>query len=523
MFGSLSNRVRCRHYSGPLGLALALLAGPLGGAPGVLAQAPTDVARAAVEAEAAGDGPASELEALRVERTTGLTEADVVAAAIASSPSLSASRASVDAARAGARRALLGFVPEVQLGARYTRISQIDNGSIAEDVDTDALNLAINSVQDVNARLVFRGLIDGLTNSSFPILRNQYALTASISYPLTDLFLTILPSVRAADAALDAQQVQAAVEQRSVALQAREAFYEHLRAAAALGVALDARARAEAHRERVANLVREGAAAQVELLRVEAGVAAAEVAIAQAEMGVALTLEALRMLTHHQGALQLRVLSIEGPPTPPGTLEQLQEQAERERPEILALASIRDAREHQLRGARGAQYPRLAAQANFIYANPNPRVFPQRAEFTPAWDVSVVLSWSLQQTLDARQQTATAQADLARLEADVQRVRDGVRLEVASAHHELIAAERGLSAARALVRAADEAYRLRWGQLEAGTVVQSDLIDARLDRMQAHVELLNAEVGVLLARVRLSHAVTGSVDSGSTAGPVAAP
>ncbi|MBK7156095.1 MAG: hypothetical protein IPH72_30690 [Sandaracinaceae bacterium] len=53
------------------------------------------------------------------------------------------------------------------------------------------------------------------------------------------------------------------------------------------------------------------------------------------------------------------------------------------------------------------------------------------------------------------------------------------------------------------MRAADEAYPPALGRLDAGTVVQSDLIDA-LDRMQAHRELLNAEVGVLLARVRLA-------------------
>ena len=48
-------------------------------------------------------------------------------------------------------------------------------------------------------------------------------------------------------------------------------------------------------------------------------------------------------------------------------------------------------------------------------------------------------------------------------------MRDGVRLEVASAHHELIAAERGLSAVRALVRAADEAVRFASaGQWSAG-------------------------------------------------------
>lgn len=513
MIRSLSIRVLPRHYSLGGGLLVALSVGGLVLTPVAAAQAPTDVARAAIAEE---DAAESELRALARERSVGLTEEQVVAEALASAPTVEAARASVDAARAGAQRALLGFVPEVQLGFRYTRISNIQNGSIAGGLDNSAIDLAINSVQDPNARLVFRGLIDGLTNTSFPILRNQYAFTASVSYPLTDLFLTVLPQVRATDAALDAQRIQTEVERRSVEVQAREAFYEHVRAAAALRVAQDALGQAEAHRERVALLVREGAAAPVDLMRVEAGVAAAQVAIAQAEMGVALTIEALRALTHHQGPLELRLTSAEGAPVPTGTLEELQEQAESVRPELLALVSIRDARGHQLRAARGAQYPRVAVQANFVYANPNPRVFPQRAEFTPAWDVSAVLSWSLQQTLDARQQTASAEAELARLRTDVQRVRDGVRVEVASAYLQLEAAEHSVVAAQALVRAADETYRLSWAALEAGTVVQSDVVDARLERVQAHVELLNAEVGVLLARVRLRYAVSGAGATGPT-------
>ena len=326
----------------------------------------------------------------------------------------------------------------------------------------------------------------------------------------TEISLSPLGDGRVLAAVHDiSQRVQAEVEQRSVTLQAREAFYEHVRAVAAQQVARDALGQAEAHRERVATLVRAGAAAPVELMRVDAGVAAAQVAVAQADMGVALTLEALRALTHVQGQLEVRVAVSRSQTVPVGTLDELQEMAERERPELVALASLRDARGHQLRSARGAQYPRLAVQANFVYANPNPRVFPQRAEFTPAWDVSAVVSWSLQQTLDARQQAQSAQAQLLQLEADVQRVRDGVRLEVASAYHQLAAAEQAVMAAQAQVRAADESYRLRWAQLEAGTVVQSDVVDARLERAQAHVALLNAEIGELLARVRLRHAVTG--------------
>ena len=81
------------------------------------------------------------------------------------------------------------------------------------------------------------------------------------------------------------QQIEA--ELNDVAFNARQAYYEFARAAAALGVAKKTLEEATSQRTETAALVRAGAAPTVDALRTEAQVSAAEVAVAEAEFDLA--------------------------------------------------------------------------------------------------------------------------------------------------------------------------------------------------------------------------------------------
>ena len=122
-------------------------------------------------------------------------------------------------------------------------------------------------------RSLWTNLFDGLSSSegfSFPVLLNQYALRASVSYPVSDLFFSILPAYRAQESAVVAQQAQIDVEARQVALRARETFFEVARARASAFVAQQAVVQVQANRARVNTLVEGGVVPRVDLLRVDA-------------------------------------------------------------------------------------------------------------------------------------------------------------------------------------------------------------------------------------------------------------
>ncbi|MCB9599570.1 MAG: TolC family protein [Sandaracinus sp.] len=161
------------------------------------------------------------------------------------------------------------------------------------------------------------------------------------------------------------------------------------------------------------------------------------------------------------------------------------------------------AREAGIRAELGRQYPQLAVQGNVDVANPNNRIIPQQEEFRTTWDISVVLRWSPNEFGQARQRVEQARAQILALESDMAALEDAVRLEVAQAHEELRASLLAFEAAVVGLAAADESYRVRREQLEAGAAVTADVIDAESELTRARLDVVDAGIAVRLAKVRL--------------------
>ena len=162
-------------------------------APEVPAEAPADVA---IEADVnLFDG---------VMQAGGLT-ADVAAErAIESAPSMARAHAAVAVAQAGARRSWQALFPQLTVSASYTRLSSISQpdfgGALLTPEQAAAAQPTIDGLTDPGAQALWTNLFDGLSSSegfSFPVLLNQYALRASLTYPVSDLFFSILPGYRA--------------------------------------------------------------------------------------------------------------------------------------------------------------------------------------------------------------------------------------------------------------------------------------------------------------------------------------
>src|SRR6185503_4312486 len=80
--------------------------------------------------------------------------------------------------------------------------------------------------------------------------------------------------------------------------------------------------------------------------------------------------------------------------------------------------------------ARAGNYPRLDAQANALYANPNPRFFPQEEKFRGTWDVGLVLSFTPTDIPGAQAQTSVAEARALEISAQRRALYEALRLDV---------------------------------------------------------------------------------------------
>ncbi|MFW6050225.1 MAG: TolC family protein [Myxococcota bacterium] len=431
----------------------------------------------------------------------GLTAEEAARRAVATAPSIEQARAAVVAAEAGAGRAWLGVLPRAELLASYNRLSPIDQPTLGQgDVD-------LSGVDDPEVRQI----LAGLTQFEFPVVLNQYLFRASVSYPVTDLFLTVLPRYRAARTAQQAQEASVRAREAAVALDAREAFYAYARARGALEVARASLEQAEAQAEQVGNLVDAGAAARVEGLRARARVASARVALARARGGVAVAERSLRTLLHLPADASIAIgEDLSTLPAPvEGDVEALVTRAKDARPEVESLELLVRAREREARAEAGRQWPQLSLQGQVDYANPNQRIIPLVEEFRTTWQVGAALTWSPNAMLDARAGAAETRAEAMRAEADLRALEDSIEVEVVRSHDQLETAREALEAAQLGIEAAEESYRVRFRQLEAGAAVTTDLVDADAELTRARLELLDAAIDVHLAHARLRRAVTG--------------
>src|SRR5690606_18055956 len=124
-----------------------------------------------------------------------------------------------------------------------------------------------------------------------------------LTIPISDIFFQVLPGYEAAERGVDASVDQLHARASEVAQSAREAFYNLARARAAHAVTLSTITTLEAQRAVVEATVAAGMAARVDLMRLDAQLASANVASIRAEGGVAISEEAVRTLMHTEEAL----------------------------------------------------------------------------------------------------------------------------------------------------------------------------------------------------------------------------
>ncbi len=447
----------------------------------------------------------------------GLSADAAARIAIETAPGVDRARAAQRQAAAGASRALNGFIPQLTISFRYTRLSDIQNGTFGggQTVDPALIPMITAGVDDPDARRLWDQTLRAQAaqaNYTFPIFLDQFAFRGTLVYPVSSVLASILPTYESARANEAAAEARVAAQRREVGLSARETFYQYARARGALAVAQSSLQQAESRYAQAQAFVEAGTSAPIDALRARAQVAAAQVAVVRAEAGVRIGGVALRTLMHLEPGTPIAVgEDLLGPLAPiDGDEARLLERALARRDDVAAVERLIEAAGHSVDAAEGSRYPTVALQANLDYSNPNPRVFPQTDEFRESWDISAVLSWSPHDLLNGEAQADEARAQRDQVRADLRQLRDAVRLAVTDASATYRAALQALDAARLGVEAADESYRVMMERYRAGAATASDTIDASAEQVRAQLDLVNAAIDARIAHARLRRAIGAS-------------
>ncbi|MBW2463873.1 MAG: TolC family protein [Deltaproteobacteria bacterium] len=456
---------------------------------------------------------------------SGMTVDEVAETAVATAPQMEQRRASIRAAEATAEAQWLDYLPQVTGSFGYTRLSEVEQpsfgGSVIDPGIIDAINMRIMDQRDGSALGAASADVDDAFMSavlassgnsfSFPQVLDQWALRGALSYPVTDLFLTIMPRYHAFEGFADAERLQMDSDRANVDLRAREAWYAHVRAQATLAVALAAQRQTEANRQQVEALVRAGVSPRVDLMRVEAQNASARVGVARSQGAVLVTAHVVRTLMHGEpgtGLIPVGENLAAGLPEVTESRAELVSQALDSRAEMLALRRLVGAREDLQSVQGGTRWPQIFIQAAIDYANPNQRVFPQTEQWNASWTVGAVVQYTLHQTLVGNETHARAEANTDQARADVLALRDAITIEVDQAYENFRASKTAIQAAGAGLQASEEAYRVRQEELAAGTAVARDLVDAEADLTNARINLVDSIIDLRVAHAQLRRAVS---------------
>lgn len=230
----------------------------------------------AVSPAAAQDAP--DLEALLRGDGGELTSEALAARAVERAPSLAGADASIARVQASVQEVWASIVPTVTVGARYTRLSEIQNDPLVSGLGGGGADALVAGVDDPEARQLWATSLaqqQALGAQTIPVILDQLVFEAQVQVPVSELFLSLLPRLEAAEAAVDAERARRDVVESTLRLRAREAFYGALRARALAGVTA-ARVRELEEQTRLAERGREhGAVRRSDVLGAQAQLAAA--------------------------------------------------------------------------------------------------------------------------------------------------------------------------------------------------------------------------------------------------------
>ncbi len=440
-----------------------------------------------------------------------LTADEAAKRAVATSKQAKVDEAKVKAAAAAVDQAFVGYFPRLTIQASYTRLSPVDPVSLGSD---QAYSVAVAKTPGVNpgAPLPTGAILVASPSFSFPVLLNQYSLSATLVVPISDYVFRIYDNHKSALASQEAAKWTSKVNEVNTAADARVAFYNVLRARGTVVIAKSAVAQAESHLKDLKVRLELKAVTTADVSQVEASRAGAELAVIKAENLVTITETNLRMLMHSPDdeAFSLGEDLMVEIPKYTGDLKTLKADAASRRPELKAIDAQIAAIESTSNVVSAGLYPRLDGVAQLLTANPNQRVFPLQEKFLTTWSLGLQLTWSPNDTFVASAQKKSISASTEQLKATREQVADALILDVTNAFVKVREADASVVSTLAELRAAEDTLRVRKEQFQLGGITSTILTDAEADVTRARLNHLNARVELRIARAQLKKA-TGEV------------
>lgn len=487
-----ARRVRCALVLGAL-----FCSGPVFAQPAPVSPEPGAPATASAHAPSPTRPEPHEPAALLTGKTGGLTAAQVAERALATSFVAEQRRHEAAVAAANLDRALYDFMPRLAGQVSYFRLSEVEAPSVGTVVAAPG---AAPGPLAPGQQLVAAPI-------QFENLQNAMTFTASLTLPLSDYVLHLLPARDAAEARLDSSRATLEAILRKTDYDARALYYDWVRAELEAAAAAQNLELGRENLQHLRALAGAETASLADVARVEATVASSERVLVQAQNLAALQRERVAIAMHVEsrdfGIGEDLTRGPEGPER--GDIAEVARSAERFRPELVAAQRAAQAYDAQATATWSKVLPRLDALGQATWANPNPRFFPQENELNGSWQVGLQLSVPISDSLSARTEVTASRAQAAAARSQRAQLLDAVRTEAAEAVLAQRTARAALASSARRLAAAETSYRARRERFLVGVATTVELTEAQTELFNAQLEAVQAQVAIRVARARVAY------------------
>jgi outer membrane protein TolC len=177
------------------------------------------------------------------------------------------------------------------------------------------------------------------------------------------------------------------------------------------------------------------------------------------------------------------------------------------RPELKAIDLREKAAETNVDLVKGNYYPQVSVGANYYYSNPNPRYIPPREEFKGTWDLGINLVWDISSLYTNKKQIAEQKANVEVISAQEVAISDAVKMEVNQAYLSYTNSLEKVQVAHKAAAQADENYRVTLSRFNNNIALLTDLLDADVLQLQAHMSEASTQADAEVAYHKLLKAI----------------
>lgn len=161
--------------------------------------------------------------------------------------------------------------------------------------------------------------------------------------------------------------------------------------------------------------------------------------------------------------------------------------------------------------SKAGWYPQLNFTANYLYANPNSRIFPSVEKFKGTWDLGITLSYDIWNWKLTSYQTKQAEANLEQTRIAKELTENNIDLEVSQNYKSLLSVTAKMKLTKETVEQAKENYRVTNEKYKSGLLLNSEVVDAETSLLLAEINNITTIADYLIVIARLEKSIENTL------------